>query len=242
MTDEASVLDQAMTAGASVEKNKPAAFDRALLRHAEVDALSCDTILLLANGKSRVAYEAELAHAARARRDGHKPPPIADQVWCIGNAADRYRCDRAFDLKADLTAHSYKHRPTDFVGSPAPIFVSRITPDMEAENDRPDGRIFVEFPAAAVAGRFRSHYANSTAAWALPAAVYAGAKTIKLFGFDFDEPHVRACCEFWIGAFSYAGIVFVTPMNSTLLDSHMGQRAFGFPDLDIQSKGPRFTA
>lgn len=253
MQEPTSVVDQALGAGDTAEVVEPKTAVRssdrpegmplrAWERHVEVEALTSDVIILLGNGPSRDAYEAELYAHHEALKAGQNPDPIADQVWTVGSgAARRYPCDRVFQINDRTTPDSFKAHPLDGMGRPAPIFVPKVTEAMHAENERPDGRIWLEFPALDVLGRYRFVYHNSSHAWALCAAAYRGAKTIKLYGFDFDKGHERACVEAWFFLMAFTGINMIVPDNTTLTDAHIGRKPAGYDKIEMPNRGPRFT-
>ena len=164
-----------------------------------------------------------------------------DEVWTMNALGSVLQCDKIFHMDdvriQEIRARAKPESNTAamlewMINSNIPVITSRPHPDYPTL--RP-------FPLRQVLNEFNTGYFNSTAAYAVAYAMWAGAEKISLFGCDFTYPDAhdaekgRACVEFWLGMAAERGIKIVVPRNSTLLDAIHSQadRFYGYDTLDL---------
>ena len=166
---------------------------------------------------------------------------FCDQVWTINAMGSVFACDLVFHMDdVRIQEVRAKARPESNIAamlewmrcSQVPIVSSRTHDDYPS---------IVEFPLEDVLNTLGHAYFNSTAAYAIAFAIYAGATEISVFGMDFSYENVhhaekgRACVEFWLGKAHERGIKLNFPKNTTLMDSlHTDQqRLYGYDTRDV---------
>ena len=166
---------------------------------------------------------------------------FCDEVWAINALGGVFDCDLIFhmddiriqEIRAEAKPASNIAAMVEWIKtSKTPIMTSRAHPDYPA---------LIEFPLEDVLNTFGQEYFNSTAAYAVCFAIYAGATQISIFGMDFtyasqhDAEKGRACVEFWIGIARARGIRVHLPQITSLMDAcnTREQRLYGYDTLDI---------
>lgn len=166
---------------------------------------------------------------------------FCDEVWGINALGDVFRCDRVFhmddvriqEIRAEAKPGSNIAQMLKWLKSyEGPVVTSRKHPDYPCLQDFPLAEVLTEFPMG---------YFNSTAAYAIAYALYAGATKITCFGMDFTYPDAhdaekgRACVEFWLGMAAARGVELSVPQTSSLLDAMypQAQRYYGYDCVDL---------
>lgn len=164
-----------------------------------------------------------------------------DETWTINALGQVFACDRIFhmddvriqEIRAEAQPESNIAAMLEWLKNPpAPVVTSRPHPDYPR---------LEPFPLIEVLDEFRTGYFNSTAAYAVAYAIWAGAKKISIFGCDYTYPNAhdaekgRACVEYWLGMAAERGIKIAVPKNTTLLDAIHTQRErfYGYDTLDL---------
>lgn len=167
---------------------------------------------------------------------------FCDQVWAINALGDVFDCDLIFHMD-DVRIQEVRANaaPDSNIAAMVKWLQTTETPVMtsRAHENYPS---LVEFPLEDVLNTLGLDYFNSTAAYAVAYAIYAGATKISIFGMDFTYENVhhaekgRACVEFWIGQAHARGIEICTPKNTTLLDANIERKArlYGYDTLDVE--------
>lgn len=186
-------------------------------------------IAILALGPS-VSQYLELVKRAGGRSK------LFDEVWTINALGDVFDGDRVFHMD-DVRIQEIRAaaKPDSNIAAmlrwlkrhPGPVITSR------AHADYPG---LVEFPLQAVINATGFAYFNSTPAYAIAYAIYAGVKHMALFGMDYTYAHShhaekgRACVEFWLGLAAARGIKFTVANQSSLLDAcnPQAERLYGY--------------
>lgn len=184
------------------------------------------TVAIVAMGPSRADYMREAVNGASARS-------VADEIWAINAMAGIIRHDRAFimdDLlyfaKAGREQNPHLRGYADWLARhPGPILAQRTYEEFPGA---------VEYPIKAVVAKLGYAYFNSTVAYAVGLAIFAGVKHLKLYGCDFtgapnaDGQSGRACVEFWLGRATLQGMRVTIAPSSTLCDNNSGRVLYGY--------------
>jgi SAM-dependent methyltransferase len=166
---------------------------------------------------------------------------FADEVYAINSLGDCLQCDKVFHMDdVRIQEIRAKAEPKSNIANmlgwmkthPGPIITSR------AYDDYPG---LVAFPLEEVINSLGYAYFNSTAAYAVAHAIYAGATKISFFGCDFTYPNAhqaekgRACVEFWMGIAAARGIKIAISEHSTLMDTYSepGSKLYGYDTVTV---------
>ncbi len=191
---------------------------------------------------------AQYLHITRALGGRHR---FCDETWAINALGDVFAADvvyhmddvRIQEIRAKAAPESNIAAMLKWLKThPGPVVTSRTHPDYPG---------LVAFPLEEVVNAFPQAYFNSTAAYAVAGAIYAGAAKISLWGMDFTYPDAhesekgRACVEYWMGIGAARGIQLSMPKTTSLMDAcnTRAQRFYGYDtvDLDIRRAGDRIV-
>lgn len=166
---------------------------------------------------------------------------FADEVWGINAVGDVIQCDRVFHMD-DVRVQEVRAaaKPESNIAAmlswlrthPGPVYTSREHPDYPG---------LVAYPIAEVMATIGVEYFNSTAAYAVAFAIYAGVERITLFGCDFTYPNAhdaergRGNVEFLLGFAKARGIKIGLPDVTALMDACYPRRDrfYGYDTIDV---------
>ena len=182
-------------------------------------------------------------------KNAGSPAILCEEVWGINAVANVIRCDRVFHMD-DMTIQGIRAaaRPESNIAAmieglrthPAPIYTSIVRDGWPG---------LVAFPLVDVLNDVGCAYMNSTAAYAVAFAIWAGVKKLTLFGCDFtyarshDAEKGRAGVEFWLGAFHARGGEIGLSRDTSLMDAcePLDKRLYGYDavELNLRTVGHR---
>lgn len=150
---------------------------------------------------------------------------LADETWAVNALGDVLACDRVFHMD-DVAVQERRAaaKPDGNIAAmvrwlkthPGPIYTGVV-------RDGYPG--MVAFPLEDVLNAGGVPYFNNTVAYAIAYARFIGVRKLSLYGVDFTRPNIhqgeqgRACCEFWLGLCTAAGMEIDLPEETTLMDA-----------------------
>jgi hypothetical protein len=161
-----------------------------------------------------------------------------DEVWGVNALGDVFRCDRVFHMDdIRVQVKRAQARPKSNIANMVRWMRSHAGPIYTSHAD-PDFLGLVRYPLEDVVKDLGEAYFNSTVAYAMAAAIYAGAARVSIFGCDYSYEHShhaergRACLEYWVAIAKQRGMQISVPASTSLLDAIDGPDAlfYGFCD------------
>lgn len=167
---------------------------------------------------------------------------LCDEVWSINALGDVFVSDMVFHMD-DVRVQEIRSRakPESNIAKMLEWMKTSKTPIMTSRTHA-DYPSLVEFPLSGVVNMTPTAYFNSTAAYAVAYAIYAGATKISCWGMDFTYPNAhdaekgRACVEFWLGVAVERGIELAMPKTTSLMDACNSQadRFYGYDCVNLE--------
>lgn len=163
---------------------------------------------------------------------------VVDEVWAINMMALKYPHNLLFHMddcrvqEARALTNSDMQILVDVLQSHPAFYTSTVYPEY------PGARAF---PLEDVVNTLGTTYLNSTAAYAVAFAIFAGVTELHLYGLDFSYPHAhraeagRGCVEHLIGIAMERGITVVIPPDGTLMDACVpaANKPYGYDAHDV---------
>lgn len=143
--------------------------------------------------------------------------PYDDPAWVIVGLNQLYRHIPRADIWCDIHVNWNEHvvEGTDFHTwlreAPIPTLMAERVPSIPNS---------VRYPLERIIKKFGADYFTSTISFLIAWALFAGYKTIGIWGVDLivgtEYFHQKACAEFWLGMANGMGVEIVLPQQTAL--------------------------